>query len=298
MQAVAALATLVEGMQRQLDALFAAQQALAAPAPAAEEQVDCQPAVLRQQVDERVCRTEATVASALEEVAGQMAALAARVEQAEAAALASAAAAQAAVAEAQQQVGTVQGFVSQQQLSRQASLRQSAEAAVQHSNGGGGLFARIGCSFSSQPVSRRTTGGSSDSREAGVGSAAALAEQADIPLRQQWSSNGEQEVGSRHSVSREASSRRSSGAAGSGSTTPRSSGGKFTPRSRPAGTGQWAAALQQERSGGSVGGGDGRSVRSGRSGGSTPRQEPSALSSFGDVALPLPQSSSYLGTPR
>lgn len=294
-QQAQAVAALVEGMQRQLDALSAAQQAGAAPASSAmdTQPQDSQPVGVQERVEERVGRAEATVAAALEEVASQMAALAARVQQAEAAALASAAAAQAAVAEAQQQVGTVQGLVSQQQLSRQGSLRQSAEAAVQHSNGGGGLFARIGRSFSSQTPSRRTTGDSSDSREAAAAAVVALAE-ADIPLRQRWSSNGEQQGGSRHSVSREASSRRTSGAAGSGASTPRSSGSKFTPRSRPAGTGQWAAALQQERSGGSVGG-EGRSARSGRS---TPRQEPSALSSFGDVALPLPQSSSYLGTPR
>lgn len=302
---IAALAALVEGMQRQMDALVAAQQASATPAQVAAELVGGVPADVQQQVEARVGRAEATVAAALEELAGQIAALAARVDQAEAAALASAAPAQAAVSEAQQQVGAVQGFVSHQQLSRQASLRhsQQAEAGVQHSNGGGGLFARIGRSFSSQAGSRRSTG-SCDSRDAAAASAsgilvasaaaAALAEQgqADIPLRQRWSSSGEQDGGSRHSLSREASGRRTSGAAASGASMPRSSSGKFTPRSRAAGSGQWAAALQQERSGGSGGAGGGRSGRS------TPRQEPSALSSFGDVALPLPQSSSCLVTPR
>lgn len=270
----------------QLEVLWARMASLEAalagsPAPssaAAPGSTQSLPPGLQQEVDARVQRTEATVATALEELAAQMAALMSRMERAEEAAEASAAHAQEAAAVATQQVAAVQSL--SVAPSRRSSQR---EAAVQHSNGGGGLFARLHRSFSSQH-----SAGSSISQEAPAGAAAAEQGQqgGDVPLRMQWSGTFDQPEASRESLGSEAlgsprpRSRHSTGNA-SGAGTPRGSGGKFTPRSRQ-GSSQRAATQQAEWGG--------------VSGQNTPRGEPSAFSSFGD--LPLPQGSSCLATPR
>ena len=374
-QVLAALQLQVEGMQQQLGAL-AATAAAGQQAQHQEEQqreqeqeeqgLGLPPAAL-QEVEGRMCSTEVTVATALEEVAAQMAALVARVDRAEASSVAAATHAQAAAAVAQQQAAAVQGMLAsplalsrqpssssqpssgQQQVSRQGSLqrspsqqqaaahppaeelpagslsrqsslqrsqsqsqqgeslpqspRQPAGTAAAQASSGGGLFARLSRSFSSQQRGSSTgsVGQDSDAVAPGASTAAELSHSGEMPLRAQCSTEGS--AAPSRERSRRASTSSGGGGGGSGVGTPRGSAAAaaaahqqhqqqadihlYTPRSRhsPRNWVAAAAGLQQERSGAS-------------SAGASPRQGLPAggFSSFGE--LPLPQGSSCLVSPR